>query len=241
SYAHGRGCLMEYLQRALDDPDPSPCGRCSVCRGGPTVLAGGPDPAAVVAARDFVRGQDLVVEARKRWPSGVERRGTIVACTDGRALAFADDPGWAEALRAPGDAYPPEVLDGVVALLGRWRRSWAERPVAVAPLPGTGADAKVRHLCEHLGEVGRLPVLDLLTRVPGNPVPDDAAAGARVAVLDTAITLSPHAAAALEPVRGPVLLVSATMRTGWTQTVAGALLREAGAPAVMPLVVHRLP
>ncbi len=241
SYAHGRGCLMEYLQRALDDPDPSPCGRCSVCRGGPTVLAHGPDPTSVVAARDFVRGQDLVVEARKRWPSGVERRGTIDACTDGRALAFADDPGWAAALRSPGDTYPSEVLDGVVAVLGRWRSRWADRPVAVAPLPGTGADARVRHLCDHLGEVGHLPVLDLLARLPGHPVPDDVAAGARVAALDAALTLAPGAAEELAPLRGPVLLVSATMRTGWTQTVAGALLREAGAPAVMPLVVHRLP
>ena len=32
-YAHGEGCLMEFLQRALDDPDPGPCGRCSVCDG----------------------------------------------------------------------------------------------------------------------------------------------------------------------------------------------------------------
>jgi ATP-dependent DNA helicase RecQ len=31
SYAHGEGCLMEFLQGALDDPDPRPCGRCSVC------------------------------------------------------------------------------------------------------------------------------------------------------------------------------------------------------------------
>ena len=32
-YAHGEGCLMEFLQQALDDPDPAPCGRCSVCTG----------------------------------------------------------------------------------------------------------------------------------------------------------------------------------------------------------------
>ena len=32
-YAHGEGCLMEFLQRALDDPDPGLCGRCSACDG----------------------------------------------------------------------------------------------------------------------------------------------------------------------------------------------------------------
>ena len=33
AYARGRGCLMMFLQQALDDPDPEPCGRCSVCTG----------------------------------------------------------------------------------------------------------------------------------------------------------------------------------------------------------------
>ena len=32
-YAAGAGCLMQFLQMALDDPDPAPCGRCSVCTG----------------------------------------------------------------------------------------------------------------------------------------------------------------------------------------------------------------
>lgn len=32
-YAEGRGCLMEFLQRVLDDDDPGPCGKCSVCTG----------------------------------------------------------------------------------------------------------------------------------------------------------------------------------------------------------------
>ncbi len=43
------------------------------------------------------------------------------------------------------------------------------------------------------------------------------------------------------PTDGPLLLVDDTYRTGWTMTVAAALLREAGAVAVMPLVVQQLP
>ncbi len=33
SYAAGTGCLMEFLQLALDDPTAGPCGHCSVCTG----------------------------------------------------------------------------------------------------------------------------------------------------------------------------------------------------------------
>ena len=40
---------------------------------------------------------------------------------------------------------------------------------------------------------------------------------------------------------GTLLLVDDTWRTGWTATIAAAVLREAGAVAVAPLVAHQLP
>ena len=36
---------------------------------------------------------------------------------------------------------------------------------------------------------------------------------------------------------GPVLLIDDRIETGWTMTVAAKLLREAGAPAVLPLAL----
>jgi ATP-dependent DNA helicase RecQ len=36
---------------------------------------------------------------------------------------------------------------------------------------------------------------------------------------------------------GPVLLIDDRIESGWTMTVAAKLLREAGAPAVLPLVL----
>ena len=49
--------------------------------------------------------------------------------------------------------------------------------------------------------------------------------------------------AALPPAvpQGPLLLVDARYRSGWRMTVAAALLREAGAAAVLPLVLHQAP
>ena len=38
---------------------------------------------------------------------------------------------------------------------------------------------------------------------------------------------------------GPVLLLDDTSRSGFTLTVAAALLREAGAGPVYPLVLHK--
>ena len=242
AYAGGRGCLMEFLQQALDDPDPGPCGRCSVCTGELPAPGRDVDPATVAAVRMFLRSVDTVLQPRKRWPSGLAggRKGVIVGATDGRALTYADTPGWpgAVAAIAASDApLPDDVVDGVVALLARWRHSWSSRPVAVVPMPSRRHPRLVRDLAERIAAIGKLAFVDALT-VSGPRPPDDVPSGPRVDALLAMLALDPDAQL---PQDGPVLLVDDTYRTGWTMTVAAALLRDAGVPEVMPLVVHQLP
>ncbi len=92
-------------------------------------------------------------------------------------------------------------------------------------------------MAAHLAGVGRLPVLDVL-QVAGPPPAQDVASAARVAGLLAALSIAPDAPALLD---GPLLLVDDVSRTGWTLTVAAALLRDAGAGPVLPLVGHRRP
>ena len=242
-FAAGKGCLMRFLQQALDDPEPSDCGRCSVCTG--TLPRPGAQPGAerLEAARVFARGQDVLIEPRKLWPAGgggQGRKGKVIGCSEGRALAYAADPGWAEALlplfAAPDGPAPAPVLDGVVELLARWRRSWGARPVAVLPMPSALHPKLVLSVASHLAAVGRLPLVDAL-RLAGSTPDADLASGAKVAALVQALVLRPEVAVPA----GPLLLIDARLRSGWSMTVAAALLREAGASAVLPLVLHRLP
>ena len=239
AFAAGAGCLMRFLQEALDDPDPQDCGRCGVCTGQLPPPGAAPSAQRIEAARVFARGRDDVIEPRKLWPAGGPRKGRINGALEGRALAFADDPGWADLLRpllAAADApAPAEVLDGLVAVLARWRGQWAKRPVALVPMPSLQQPQLIDSVVQHFARIGRLPVVDAL-QISGLPPPPDAASGARVAALADRLTLRPD----VELPRGPLLLVDARYRSGWTMTLAAALLREAGASAVLPLVVHRL-
>lgn len=249
AFAAGRGCLMRFLQQSLDDPAPGACGRCSVCTGRLPGPGAQPSAARVEAARIHARGQDVVIEPRKLWPAGLAdqghpgRKGRIAGCAEGRALAYADDPGWADLLLplwarpGGGDGPAPQaVLDAVVGVLGRWRRRWEGRPVAVVPMPSLQHATLVGSVAAHVAAVGRLPLLDAL-QMTGPPPDADLASGARVAALLGAMALRPGV-----PVpAGPLLLVDATCRSGWSMTVAAALLREAGATAVLPLVLHQLP
>ena len=237
-YAHGEGCLMEFLQRALDDPDPGPCGRCTVCDGRLPAPGVHPSSELVEAARRFFRGRDVVIEPRKLWVSGLAgRKGKIAGVAPGRALAFADDPAWGDVLRvlwrrdAPA---PPEVLDGLVQVLVRWSASW-ERPVAVVAMPSRRFPLLVASLAEHVARVGRLSLVDALG-ASGPPPTADAASAVRARDLLARTSLRDGVS-----FDGPVLLVDDTVRTRWTVTVASALLAEAGASQVMPLAVHLLP
>ncbi|MCU1397847.1 MAG: ATP-dependent helicase, RecQ family [Acidimicrobiales bacterium] len=239
-YAAGAGCLMQFLQLALDDPDPTPCGRCSFCTGILPEPGLHPSASLATAVRQFARGVDAIIEPRKLWPSGLPGwSGKITACSEGRALAFADDPGWADELsRFDGPDAPIDgaIADGLVDVLRRWKTSWGPRPVAVVPIPSAQHPLRVSSAAEHIAAIGKLPILDVL-RQHGPVPPTDTASGARVRALVERLSLADDA----DVPRGPVLLVDDTYRTGWTMTVAAALLRRAGATAVLPLLVHQLP
>jgi ATP-dependent DNA helicase RecQ len=238
-YASGAGCLMEFLQRALDDPVPVPCGRCSVCTGELPEPGLVPSIEARLQARAFSRGIDVVLEPRKLWPKGTGRSGKIVGCVEGRALAFADDPGWREELLMfdrSDDPIDQRIADGLVDVMRRWKSQWSDRPVAVVPIPSRRFPRRAHSIAEHLGAVGRLPVIDVF-RQHGAAPPTDSASGVRVKALHADLTMRGE----IDLPRGPILLVDDFYRTGWTITVAASLLRDAGATAVLPLVVHQLP
>jgi ATP-dependent DNA helicase RecQ len=239
-YAGAKSCLMRTLQTALDDPDPQDCGRCSVC----TNVLPAPGPGASVEtlefARAFVRGRDVVLEPRKMWPSGVGRKGKITGADRGRALAFADDPGWVNELRdltaSPASPVSDEVAAGMVSVLGRWRTSWGQRPVAIVPLQSIGHGRLTRSIAEHLATVGKLPLIDAIHidgHMPNPDVPSVKQVEARLRGMKLK--------EGVDIPRGPILVVDTLYQTGWTMTVAAALLREAGATNVLPLVLHQLP
>ena len=239
-YASGSGCLMQFLQQSLDDPNPTPCGRCSVCTNQLPPPGATPSVHSLAAATSFARSSTISIEPRKRWPASVPgRRGAIQGCLVGRALAFADDPGWTVELGDMNRGDGPiaaSIADGMVQVLRRWKSEWAERPVAVIPIPSRSHPLMVNSLASHIAAIGNLPLIEALV-CSGKPPPTNTASGARVKALVESLRLTLNVVVPA----GPVLIIDDTYRTGWTMTVAAALLRDAGATAVLPLVVHQLP
>lgn len=240
AYTRGERCLMWLLQESLDDDSAAACGRCSVCLGElPKPLQQRPDSSTVQAITRVLRGERLVVEPRKMWPGGAfGTRGRIpaeVAAEPGRAIAFADAPEWRELISvvfAADAPAPGELLDAAVEVLRDWRQSWVARPELVVALPAAGFPVLTTSMADHLATVGQLERADLAV----SGLPDgELSSGAEAAHWRDALRID-------QSVTGRVvLLVVDATSTRWPITVAAAQLREAGATAVLPLLIHRRP
>lgn len=240
-YESTGGCRMEFLQRALDDPDAGPCGRCDNCAGVwyPVEV----DDGAAGEVGTILDRVGVEIDPRKLWPTGADRLGVPVRgklgpgqqLQPGRALARLTDLGWGGRLRelladdAADQAVPREVLDACIRVLADW--DWETRPGAVAAMPSRRRPIFVESLARGLAGVGRLPFAGTLTWRGGPPTgaPGGNSAFRLASVWDH------FSADALElPTGVPVLLVDDLVDSRWTVTVAGQELLRAGASGVLP-------
>jgi ATP-dependent DNA helicase RecQ len=245
-YERTDGCRMAFLQRCLDDESAQDCGRCDRCAG-PWFDATIPD-AAVNVARERLGRPGVVLEPRAQWPSGMERLGVPlkgrispdVAMGEGRVVARLSDLGWGQRLRelvrGADRPVPDEVIRACIAVLADWR--WETRPAAIVTVPSRRRPQLVESLATQLGEAGRLPFLGSLDLVEGGPAGEPGGNSAfRLAGVWGRFAVGPELRERLRGIPGPVLLVDDLADSRWTLTCSAALLREAGAPAVLPLAL----
>ena len=133
---------------------------------------------------------------------------------------------------------PDDLVGAVVKVLAAW--DWAQRPAGVATLPSRTRPRLVESLGRRIAEIGRLPYLGALAYTgaahPGRPARQSNSAQ-RLSALWPLLAVPGPLRDAAAGLGGPVLLVDDRVETGWTMTIAAKLLREAGAAAVLPLVL----
>jgi ATP-dependent DNA helicase RecQ len=244
------GCRMEYLRRELDDPEAAPCGRCDNCTGRhwPAAVS----EAGTTAARDRLLRPGAEITPRRMWPTGMAELGIDVsgkigpdlAAEPGRALGRLTDLGWGPRLRAmladeSGDGpVPDDLIAAVVKVLAAW--DWDQRPAGVVTLPSRTRPQLVESLGHRIAEIGRIPYLGGLAysgAVPAGRPARQYNSAQRLAALWHELTVPGSLGGEVAGLGRPVLLVDDRVETGWTMTVAARLLREAGAAAVLPLVL----
>ena len=243
-YARQDGCLMEYLRRELDDPGAAPCGRCMWCTNTPLVVD--PSPELRAAAREHLRGSDLIVEPRKQWPSGLSAFGVPkgrIAEEErplvGRALSVVGDGGWGRLVAAgrnEDERFDDELVAASASLIhDRWKPGPA--PAWVTCVPSMAHPDLVPDFAKRLADALGLPFHEVVRKAAENQ-PQAAMHNSAQQVRNVwdAFEVQARGVTAAMP-EGPVVLVDDLADSKWTLTVVTRALRQAGSGPVHPFVL----
>lgn len=251
-YVTTDGCRMAFLRATLDDPELEPgmrCGRCDNCGG--VTLPAAPTAEHVAQARTAMDTPGVVIEPRKMWPSGMASLGMDVKgkiaperqLAPGRAIARLDGLGWSQPLRelfapsTPDGETPVALRRAAVQVLESWPTGKAVDGVVV--VRSATRPMLAQHLGRGLATYLSKPFVGTIGPRAGAEAPGrhDVNSAMRLAGVADRLTLELSDAALGGLAGRSILLVDDYTDSGWTLTVAGQLLLDAGAREVLPLTL----
>ncbi|HEY6779673.1 MAG TPA: RecQ family ATP-dependent DNA helicase [Thermoleophilaceae bacterium] len=234
AYGSDGRCLMRTLQEALDDPDPSDCGRCSVCT--EPRFATPPAAALVELAQRHLRSKPIELEVRKMAPDAA---GTMRKIPEDARIA----PGWALARVGDGGWWPAverglragrledEVVEGLAELV----RGSGTTVTWVTDVPSARLGGVLSDLAARLATALGVDYVGLLRRKePRPPQRELANAVQQAANVRGAFSVTGP------PPAGTGLLLDDRRLSGWTLAMVGGQLRRSGAQSVVPVVLATL-
>jgi len=175
-------------------------------------------------------------------PINPQLLGAMVNVLKEWAMDAADGMGPSAGSAAGSGAGPAGGSGGVIlgssagsAAGSAW--SGAGRPVGIVSIASRTRPRLVTSTAEGVAEIGKLPIAGSVQRIvdEGHTGPSNSAW--RLRAVHDAFALDDELRARLAECPGPVLLIDDFVDSGWTMTVAARMLRQAGAPAVLPLAL----
>jgi ATP-dependent DNA helicase RecQ len=239
-YMQEKGCLMQYLARALDDPHAGPCGKCAGCLDQPP-LPETVQPAQINAAGLFLRRSHLTISPRKRWQTGAHEQyefhgniGADLIAGVGRALSLWADAGWGQMVRKgkyEDGCFSDDLIQGCLQMIETWQPH--PQPSWLTCVPSLSHPELVPHFAQRLAERLGIPFVPAVQKVKDNKQQKYMNNSFQQASnLDGAFSVDRGTVP-----EGPVFLIDDMVDSRWTFSVIAALLRQAGCPAVFPLAL----
>ncbi|MEQ9237352.1 RecQ family ATP-dependent DNA helicase [Coleofasciculus sp. E2-BRE-01] len=239
-YMNSRECLMTFLARELDDPQPTPCGKCAVCLGRPLL----PETYSldrVNQAIQYLRRSDQIIEPRKQWASkalpSYGFSGKIrdnLRAEPGRALSLWGDAGWGELVKQgkyPNHDFDDALVQGAFEMIQRWHPQ--PFPTWVTCVPSLHHPQLVPNFAQRLANQLQLPFQPIVQKVRQNqPQKQMGNSYQQAHNLDGVFEVNHW-----QGMKGAVFLIDDMVDSRWTFTVIAALLRRAGSGPVFPLAL----
>ena len=238
-YVATDGCLMAFLQQALDDPQPKACGKCVNCLGRPVVDVE-LDAGLIQSAQRFLRQAETVLTLPKQSPKGAFVEYEIPynipqpqRALEGRILSRWGDAGWGTLVKE--GIYAGGFDDALVeATAELYQKRWDKvvEPLWVTCVPSMRSGDLVPSFAMKLAKRLGLPFASVIRQVKDHqPQRDQVNRFYRCQNLDGVFEVDS------ELPGGPVLLVDDLINSGWTLAVTSLLLRRKGSGDVLPLAL----
>ena len=243
-YIQHKGCLMQFVTRELDDPNSEPCGICANCQNG--LLPDKPKPETIQKALEYLQQDYVIIDARKRWPSGIElsvnaqnQPTTVIPKEEileqGRALTYLEKAGWGTIVMncIKKDALLPEdIIDASCYLIVN---KWSPDPFPewITYIPSLGRKKIIPDFAERLGKKLKLPVYDTISLINLQKQPIHHYNNSQQKVDNNINNWSIKKSILPKP----VLLIDDFAYSRWTLTIVGRLLKIQGAEKVYPFTL----
>lgn len=239
-YMKEEGCLMLFLQNALDDPSLKTCGKCINCNG--SLLSETYENELANRAALFLRRSYQPIKVRKKWPGNnpMPKYGFSGSITEyleakeGRALSLWRDAGWGQFV-VDGKYNTGIFDDALVIACVEMISEWNSEPkfTWITCIPSKNHPEIVPNFAKRLADALGMPfhnVIELTGQKSEQKYMENSFQQAKN--LDGVFKINLD-----KSEYGPCLLVDDIVASGWTFTVASALLRQIGVQAVYPLAL----
>lgn len=240
-YMDHTGCLMAFLQRSLDDPNPQNCGKCRNCNP-ELLLPESYDDDLANQAAIFLKRSYQTIAPRKQWPSCnpmpvynfTGRIGEELRASEGRALSLWRDAGWGQLVaqrKYEDEFYSDDLVNACAEMLAEWKPDlhleW------ITCIPSFNHPDLVPDFARRLAETLGLPYVACIEKVKTNSQQKHMENSfQQTRNLDGVFRVNPFT-----QLSAPCLLVDDVIDSGWTLTVAAALLRQEGCSGVYPMAL----
>jgi ATP-dependent DNA helicase RecQ len=234
-----KGCLMEFLARALDDPHAEKCGKCANCAG--AFIPSAVNSVLAQQALQFLRRTDYVIEPRILWPSTNATQWKEYRIAEsrkiepGRVLCFYQDESWGR-LVSEGkyltNRFADELVDAAWQLISA---RWQPRPNLkwITAIPSRRRTELTPDFARRLAQKLGVP-FQMALRKEKQTREQKEMQNSSMQVRNLNGTFAVDRSQILS---GAVLLVDDMVDSRWTITYAGALLRDAGVEQVYPFAL----
>lgn len=238
-YINTNSCLMAFLQKELDDPYESPCGKCAKCLS-KSILPTSAAHNTILEAAVFLKHSEFEIQPRKRivgspfpiygWNGNIPKDKQAEV---GRVLSRWGDAGWGKMVANDKKAghFREELVQALYEMI---TERWHPQPFPewVTCIPSLTRPNLVPELARRLAEKLNVPFKPVIVKVKDNePQKMQANSYHQCHNLDGVFQIVGNVT------NKPVFLVDDAVDSRWTFTIATKILKESGAGSVYPVAL----